>query len=92
MNCLLVCGEGEEAWEEMEEEEGKTAKKEEGEEGKGTDTDWDEGPKGPGSFCFDLSGLVSFSPLLPSAMHSDTAGPLHWLSLLTPMLLLQIVT
>lgn len=41
MECLLVCGGREEAWEDKEEEEGKS-KKEEGEEGKGAGMDWAE--------------------------------------------------
>lgn len=38
MECLLVCGGREEAWEDKEEEEGKSKK--EGEEGKGAGMDW----------------------------------------------------
>lgn len=97
--CLLVCGGGEEAWEEKRKEE----EKEEGEEGKGANTDQAEHLLRPwrGLDLFPVtSGLISSSPLVHSAvdmvaslssiMHTDASGPLHWLFVLALALILVL--
>lgn len=85
MECLLVCGGREEAWEDKEEEEGES-KNEEGEEGKGAGTDWAQHlPRPRGSDLLAVTSQASSPPLplspqlwtrclLILLVHTDASG------------------